>query len=460
MNKRFVLGIIGFMVLVFILQLRMPREFSWEMTFSRDSSEPFGCQLFDSLMSASMKQGYTVEHKTFYQLAHDSAMKSRPHGVLMACRDWDPDSMSVCQMLDLVNKGSTVMLSSYNLHHSSLLRDTLGLISVTWSYTEFSPKTLRQQMESHWYNLYDSVVYVGHPEAYPRRSYEIYESLVSSHFYYAYGDSVKMDCDTLAYTVEMQTSMKRPDEIQANEEPVDSAYYDDDTDYDEDTVKLIPVRETHHYPVAVSFNRGKGRLILVTTPLLFTNYSVLNDTISELTFRLMSEFGDMPVVRTDKYGETTLDEMRQESPFRYFVSQPPLRIALYTALVMLLLFMVFNSRRRQRVIPVIKPPANRSLEFMKLVGTLYYERHDNADLLHTKYRSFVEELRRKTGLDVDDDTDDEQLFESLAEKTGMEVVYLRDLVLRLRQIDAQEGKVPDEMMKQQIDKMNEILKLI
>ena len=95
---------------------------------------------------------------------------------------------------------------------------------------------------------------------------------------------------------------------------------------------------------------------------------------------------------------------------------------------------------------------------MKLVGTLYYERHDNADLLHTKYRSFVEEVRRKTGLDVDDDSDDEQLFELLAEKTGMEVAELRDFILRLRQIEDQEGALRDEPMKHQINKMNKILR--
>ena len=459
MNKRFIFGIVAFVVLVFIMQLRMPKEFSWEMTFRHDSREPFGCLVFDSLMSASSKNGYTMSHQTFYQLAHDSTWAGKPRGILVVSKRWDPDSMSISQMLNLVSKGSTVMLSSYNITHSSLLCDTLGLSNITSSYSEFSAVNLRHMMENGTRNLYDSIVYVGHPETYSHRSYLLYESLIDSHFY-SYEDTVVMHCDTLAYTVDNHSRWLSRDELEENTyyEPVDSSGIDEGGNVDEDG--YIEVRDTRHHPIAVSFNFGKGRLVLVTTPLLFTNYAVLNDTISELTFRLMSEFGDLPVVRTDKYGETTIDEMRKESPFRYFVSQPPLRVALYSALVMLLLYMVFNSRRRQRVIPVIKPPANRSLEFMKLVGTLYYERHDNADLMHTKYRGFVEEVRRKTGLDVDDDSDDEQLFELLAEKTGESVVELRDLILRLRQIDSQEGGLSDEMMKQQINRMNEILKLI
>ena len=465
MNKRFVLGIVAFILLVFVMQLRMPREFSWEMTFRHDSSDPFGCEVFDSLMSASVKKGYTVSHKTFYQLAHDTAWSGKPRGILMICSNWGPDSMSVCQILDLVTKGNTVMLSSY-FSFSSLLCDTLGLSNVTSSYSEFSVVNLRRMMEKGTYDYYDSVVYVGHPDTYPHRSYLMYESLIDSHFY-SYEDTVVMHCDTLAYTVDSRPRWINPDELEENTyyEPVDSSGASDIDDgesdaSDVDDGEYIEVRDTRHHPIAVSFNFGKGRLVMVTTPLLFTYYAVLNDTISELTFRLMSEFGDLPVVRTDSYSETTMDQMRKESPFRYFVSQPPLRVALYSALVMLLLYMVFNSRRRQRVIPVIKPPANRSLEFMKLIGTLYYERHDNTDLFHTKYRGFVEEVRRKTGLDVDDDSDDEQLFELLAEKTGEDVVELRDLILRLRQIEVQEGGLSDDMMKQQINRMNEILKLI
>lgn len=461
MNKRFVFGIVAFIVLVFFMQLRMPKQFSWDATYRHDSGDPFGCKVFDSLMSVSLDNDYTVESKTFYQLAHDSAWKGKPRGVLMVSGNWDPDSVTVCQMLDLVHQGNIVMIASNSLNSSRLMRDTLKLASVSYAYNEFSPQNIRRMMENSIYHLYDTVYYVGHPEVYPQRFYPLYANLVESHFFSYEEDSVKMDCDTLAYMKEERTIWENVDSVKRSIEETRASTAEMEEEPPADSVDVVYSDSKQiivHNPIAISFNRGKGRLILVTAPLLFTNFSVLNDTVSGLTNRLMSEFGDLPVVRTDKYAESTMEEMRQQSPFRYFVSQPPLRWALYAALVMLLLYMVFNSRRRQRVIPVVKPPSNRSLEFMKLVGTLYYERHDNADLLHTKYRSFVEEVRRKTGLDVDDDSDDEQLFELLAEKTGMEMAELRDFILRLRQIEDQEGALRDEPMKHQINKMNKILR--
>lgn len=69
----------------------------------------------------------------------------------------------------------------------------------------------------------------------------------------------------------------------------------------------------------------------------------------------------------------------QMSPFRYFLSQPPLRWALYLSMASILLFMIFTARRKQRAIPVIREPENKSLEFVELIGTLYYQKKDHAD---------------------------------------------------------------------------------
>ena len=244
MNKRFVLGIVAFVVLVFIMQLRMPKEFSWEMTFRHDSRDPFGCLVFDSLMSSSSKNGYTMSHQTFYQLAHDSTWAGNPRGILMVNKRWDPDSMSVCQMLDLVSKGSTVMLSSYTITNSTLLCDTLGLSNITSSYSEFSAVNLRHMMENGIRNLYDSIVYVGHPDTYQQRSYLLYESLIDSHFY-SYEDTVVMCCDTLAYTVDNHSRWLSRDELEENTyyEPVDSSGIDEK--------EYIEVKDTRHYPIAV-----------------------------------------------------------------------------------------------------------------------------------------------------------------------------------------------------------------
>ena len=89
-------------------------------------------------------------------------------------------------------------------------------------------------------------------------------------------------------------------------------------------------------------------------------------------------------------------------------------------MIAILLFMIFTARRRQRVIPVIREPENKSLEFTELIGTLYYQKKDHADLVHKKFIYFAEELRREIQVDIEEVADDERSFRRIAQKTGMD----------------------------------------
>ena len=123
-----------------------------------------------------------------------------------------------------------------------------------------------------------------------------------------------------------------------------------------------------YMPVAMSRRWGKGEVILVSTPLIFTNYGMLDGKNATYIFRLLSQMGKLPIVRTEGYMKETAQV--QQSPFRYLLAHQPLRWALYLTMITIILFMIFTAKRRQRVIPVIHEPANKSLEFTELIGTL------------------------------------------------------------------------------------------
>ena len=210
-----------------------------------------------------------------------------------------------------------------------------------------------------------------------------------------------------------------------------------------------------HVPVAMSYQWGKGEVILASTPLLFTNYGVLDGKNATYLFRLLSQMGKLPIVRTEAYMEQTAQV--QMSPFRYFLSQRPLRWALYLTMLAILLFMLFTARRRQRAIPVIYRPENKSLEFTELIGTLYFQKKDHADLVRKKYMYFAEELRREIQVDVEDVADDERSFDRIAQKTGMSAEEIGKFIRTVRPVIYGGQTITAEQMKQFIDKMNEII---
>ena len=123
-----------------------------------------------------------------------------------------------------------------------------------------------------------------------------------------------------------------------------------------DELDSTTVSRNYHPLVAMVRPWGKGEVVLVSTPLLFTNYGVLDEKNATYIFRILSQIGELPVVRTEGYMTETAQTQR--SPLRYFLSQRPLRWAIYLSMFAILLFMVFTARRRQRAIPVVNRKTN------------------------------------------------------------------------------------------------------
>jgi hypothetical protein len=153
------------------------------------------------------------------------------------------------------------------------------------------------------------------------------------------------------------------------------------------TIQLGTNRSRNTNFVCIKY--GLGKIYLHTQPLAFTNYHLLYGNV-EYASKVLSY---LPIRKTvwDNYYKP--DRFINTSPMRYILSQPPLQSAYYLLLITLLFFMVIESKRRQRVIPVVKPPQNRSLQFVKTIGSLYFKQRNNADLAKKMTIFFKEFLR-------------------------------------------------------------------
>jgi hypothetical protein len=208
-------------------------------------------------------------------------------------------------------------------------------------------------------------------------------------------------------------------------------------------------------PRIVSIKRGKGELFFSCEPILMTNYGILDTETNELVFRLMSQFRGLPIVRTEAYGPET--EFETNTPLRFWLQNEPLRWAIYLTLGGLLLFCVFYARRRQRVIPVVEEPANRSLEFVKLIGTLYHQKHINRDLLQKKFSYFAETLRRMTMIDVEDVESRKENIAQIAIRTGMPEAEVRMILDRVERYLQGNDELKDTALRKAIDGMDMII---
>ncbi len=183
----------------------------------------------------------------------------------------------------------------------------------------------------------------------------------------------------------------------------------------------------------IKIEHGRGFFLLHSVPRIFTNYHILKGKSLQYLSAVISY---LPVRRTiwDEYYKESRVEMK--SPLRFVFNRNALRWAYYTALVTLVLFMIFAARRKQRIIPVIPPPKNDTLDFVQTVGRLYHQHSDHKNLLDKKITFFLEDLR--STLYINDEPFSEAFIKRVSSKTELEPEKIQTFFEEMQKIQKKE----------------------
>lgn len=198
---------------------------------------------------------------------------------------------------------------------------------------------------------------------------------------------------------------------------------------------------------AVNFARhpyGQGHFYLHTAPIAFSNLHLREDKGLAYLKRVLSHFDASGPVYWDAYskvpdwGQSDIRSQAErqlsgEGPFQYILSQPPLAWAWYLLLAMGLLFLVFRAKREQRVIPVLPPNTNTSLEFLSAIGRLYFLQNNHRQLALLQMKLFLQEVRERYGMAAG--AVDEAFMEQLAARSGVAESHLKKILTLYRNIE-------------------------
>ncbi|MDU1889482.1 MAG: hypothetical protein E6767_02225 [Dysgonomonas sp.] len=168
---------------------------------------------------------------------------------------------------------------------------------------------------------------------------------------------------------------------------------------------------------------GKGNIYLHTMPTAFANINMLKTEKYDFGFRSLSYLPRNGKVLWDEY--QTQGSPGEGGSFQEMLKSPPLRVALYLILGGLLLFMIFRAKRIQRIIPVIEPPVNSSLEFLDTISNLYYQKKDFKTIALKRHAYFLDFIRKHFYLSTE--SVDEDFLKSLSAKSGVEKSNLASL---------------------------------
>ncbi|MES2425782.1 MAG: DUF4350 domain-containing protein [Bacteroidota bacterium] len=188
----------------------------------------------------------------------------------------------------------------------------------------------------------------------------------------------------------------------------------------------------------LSYKFNKGTLLLCANPALFSNYSLLTTQGAEYAERALSYLPIKQNLYWDEYQNH--DTEGNNSPMRVFLNNPSLQWAYYLSLFLLFIYIIFEVKRRQRIIPVIEPLKNSTIDFVNVVGRVYYEKRDNTNIAIKKILYLLSHLREKYQLKTN--KLDNEFINNLAAKTGITIPFARELIDYINYL-GQQTKVTD-----------------
>lgn len=173
---------------------------------------------------------------------------------------------------------------------------------------------------------------------------------------------------------------------------------------------------------------GNGEIYLHTQPAAFTNYHLLKENNSEYASKVLSyiDEGDVFWLLKNQSGLVV-----SNSPLRYILSQPPLKWAMYISIIGVLMFIIFTAKRKQRIIPILKPLENTTVDFTKTIGNLYFQEGNHDNIIEKKIIYFLEKIRNEYLLETN--VLDENFEKKLQQKTGKKIEDIHRAVYLINQ---------------------------
>jgi hypothetical protein len=194
-----------------------------------------------------------------------------------------------------------------------------------------------------------------------------------------------------------------------------------------------------------------GYFYLHTQPAAFTNFHLLKANHHEYAQKVLSYIpkGDIFWHVKDQTGEVISD-----SPLRYIFSQPALTWAYYIAICGMLFFILFNAKRKQRIVPIIEPLRNSTIDFTKTIGNLYFQEGNHDNVIDKKIIYFLEKIRNEYLLDTTKLDDD--FIKKLHQKSGKELIDIQKAVFLINQY----RKSPHQSIEDDLINMNNAIEKV
>jgi hypothetical protein len=223
--------------------------------------------------------------------------------------------------------------------------------------------------------------------------------------------------------------------------------------FDTTFTRVLGVNEKNLPNYIILFS-GKGRLYLHIAPRIFSNYFLLtNDNYKYFEYVTAYLRFQPQYVYWDEYYKNFSSPRNKNdsadkddfSTLKVIRQNPPLLWAFYLALAAILLYILFNLKRKQRVVQTIKPNTNSTVVFAETVGRLYLQQKNNRNISLKIITYFYEYLRKKYFINTG--VINREFIASVSGKSGVSGIETEELFELIGKIQEQENVTDEEVFE-------------
>jgi hypothetical protein len=320
-------------LLMMIAEVTKPKALNWRDSYSAADKIPLGCfVLYNELQTFTNEQILESNVSVYEYLKRLDTLTPKTLVLINDYISFDNEESDA--LLNFVENGNSVFISSTYFYGNAI--DTLN-VSLQRLYSNIYKKISHQKFTS--------------PSL--EKNNTVFDEVIENSFF----ESI----DTLKTTV------------------LGTMTFKDENDKENTNINFIKV----------PFGNKNGYFYLHTNPFAFSNYHLLNGN-ENYAATVLSFLPEQQLI-WDNYYKSGRKVIR--SPLRYILTNNALKWAFYVALFSLFLFILFKGKRTQRIIPVIEPLKNSTVEFTQTIGDLYYQHKDYSNIIAKKNQYFFEFVR-------------------------------------------------------------------
>ncbi len=229
-------------------------------------------------------------------------------------------------------------------------------------------------------------------------------------------------------------------------------------DFDSLHTKVLGLNETGKANYIVVFF-GKGRLYLHAAPRTFSNYFLLTQHNYLYLENILKYLRPEPKnIFWDEYFKGKMinrktrnqnfDDQKNEadnfSSLSVINKNPPLLWAFWLCISLIIIYVIFNIKRKQRIIDEKKPNVNTTLAFTETIGRLYLQKKNNKRIAEKMITYFYEYIRSRFFLNTSQVNP--EFISSLSGKSGIEITATEKLFGAINEVQSKKEITDAELL--------------